>query len=134
VTRAVYPGTFDPFTPGHLDVAARARALFTHLTILVAVNAGKSPSGTVHSRAAELRAALPPHWTDVEVAAWPGLTTDYCLRHGATAIVRGVRNQTDFRHEYELAAMNQSLGVTTLLLPTTPALATVSSTALRALG
>jgi len=131
VTRAVYPGTFDPFTPGHLDVAARARGLFTHLTILVAVNAGKSPSGTVHSRAAEIRAVLP--WDDVEVAAWPGLTTDFCLRHGATAIVRGVRNQTDFRHEYQLAAMNQTLGVTTVFLPTRPTFATVSSTALRAL-
>jgi pantetheine-phosphate adenylyltransferase len=133
MTSAVYPGTFDPFTPGHLDVADRARHLFTHLTVLVAVNAGKVPAGTVQSRAAAVRAALPATWHNVTVAGWTGLTATYCLRHGATAIVRGVRNNTDFHHEYELAAMNQTLGVTTLFLPARPALATVSSTALRQL-
>ena len=131
---AVYPGTFDPFTRGHLDVAGRARRLVDRLTLLVAVNPGKRPDRTEQIRAGEVRAALPADWHDVTVAGWAGLTADYCRRHGIDVIIRGVRNPTDVRHEYELAAMNETLGVTTLLIPARPALTTVSSTAARALG
>jgi pantetheine-phosphate adenylyltransferase len=134
MTRAVFPGTFDPVTPGHLDVADRARRLFAELVVLVAVNGDKQPTRDGERRAAAVRAALPHDWHNVTVAAWRGLTADFCHRHGATVIVRGVRNGDDVRHEQELAAMNESLGVTTLLLPTRPALAGVSSTAVRALG
>ncbi|HEX8347192.1 MAG TPA: hypothetical protein VF657_21005 [Actinoplanes sp.] len=66
------------------------------------------------------------------MAAWHGLTVDYCHRHGYGVIIRGVRSSTDWLHEYELAAMNETLGVTTLLIPARLELRTVSSTALRA--
>ncbi|MEV4348175.1 pantetheine-phosphate adenylyltransferase [Actinoplanes sp. NPDC049596] len=132
--RAVYPGTFDPLTPGHLDIADRARRVTDHLTLLVAVNSAKHPARAEAERAVAVRAALPPGWGDVDVVAWAGLTATYCHEHGIDVIVRGVRNAQDIRHEQELAAMNESLGVSTLLLAARPALAAVSSTAVRALG
>lgn len=131
--RAVYPGTFDPFTPGHLDVAGRARRLFDQLTILVAVNADKRPSQTVAARATAISSLLPADWSNVTVAGWHGLTVDYCLRHGYRAIVRGVRNSVDYLRERELALTNEALGVTTLLLPARPELTAMSSTAVRSL-
>jgi len=132
VTRAAYPGTFDPFTPGHIDIAGRARHLVTHLTVLVAVNAGKQPSRPAAARAAQVSRLIPAHWDNVSVVAWHGLTVDYCRRHGCGVIVRGVRNSTDYLKEYELAAMNEALGVPTVWVPARPELAPVSSTAVRA--
>ncbi|RSM46858.1 pantetheine-phosphate adenylyltransferase [Actinoplanes sp. ATCC 53533] len=132
-TRAVYPGTFDPFTPGHFDVVDRARRMFDHVTVLVAVNDDKRPTRTAAARAAEIQRSLPADWENVSVAAWQGLTVDYSRHHGCGVIIRGVRNSTDYQHEHELAAMNEALGVTTLLVPARPELATTSSTAVRAL-
>ncbi|SCF19834.1 pantetheine-phosphate adenylyltransferase [Micromonospora mirobrigensis] len=131
-SRCVYPGTFDPFTAGHRDLVDRSRRLFDHVTVLVAVNAGKQPARTGEQRAQEIRAALPADWGNVTVVAWSGLTADYCKRHAAAAIVRGVRNALDAERESQLAAMNEALGVPTVFLPARPELATVSSTAVRA--
>jgi pantetheine-phosphate adenylyltransferase len=131
--RAVYPGTFDAFTPGHLDVVERSRRIFDQVTVLVAVNDGKRPSRTTAARAREIRGLLPVGWENVAVVVWHGLTVDYCRRHGCGVIVRGVRNSADWPRERELAAMNEALGVTTLFVPARPELATMSSTATRAL-
>ncbi|MEU4692381.1 pantetheine-phosphate adenylyltransferase [Actinoplanes sp. NPDC023714] len=127
MTRAVYPGTFDPFTPGHFDVADRARRLFDHLTILVAVNGDKRPSRSAAERAERIAG-----WENVTVASWHGLTVDYCRLHDCGVIVRGVRNATDYQRECELATMNEALGVATLFLPASPELVAMSSTAVRA--
>jgi pantetheine-phosphate adenylyltransferase len=75
---------------------------------------------------------MPAAWGNVEVDTWTGLTTAYCLRRGATAIVRGLRTTADFRHEYQLAAMNEQLGIQTVWLPSRPQLAATSSTVARA--
>jgi pantetheine-phosphate adenylyltransferase len=131
--RAVYPATFDPFTPGHLDIVDRARRLFEHLTVLVAVNDDKQPTRPATARATDVRTALPANWANVTVAAWTGLTADYCHPDRSTVIIRGIRNSTDSLYEYPLAAMNETLGITTLLMPTRPDLATMSSTAIRSL-
>ena len=131
---AVYPGTFDPITPGHLDIIARARHLFARVTVLVAVNADKQPAGSLSQRAVLLRRELPAGWDNVSVAAWAGLTAEFCRQHGAGVIIRGVRNVPDLSHESQLAAMNEDLGVTTLLLPARPGLAAVSSTVMRGLS
>jgi pantetheine-phosphate adenylyltransferase len=131
---AVYPGTFDPFTPGHFDIVERARHLFARVTVLVAVNADKQPGSTPSERAIQLRRELPANWDNVSVAAWAGLTAAFCRQHGAGVIIRGVRNRSDFRHESQLAAMNEAMGVTTLLLPAQPGLVALSSTVLRGLG
>jgi pantetheine-phosphate adenylyltransferase len=131
---AVYPGTFDPVTPGHLDIIERARRLFARVTVLVAVNSGKRPVPTPAERVILLRRELPAGWDNVSVAGWAGLTAAFCRQHGADVIIRGVRNGSDLRHEYQLAAMNQDMGVTTLLLPANPALTAMSSTLLRGLA
>jgi pantetheine-phosphate adenylyltransferase len=131
---AVYPGTFDPITPGHLDIIERARHLFAHVTVLVAVNADKQPASSPTERAIRLRRELPSNWDNVSVTAWAGLTAEFCRQHGADLIIRGVRNRSDLRREYQLAAMNQALGITTLLLPARPGLAVISSTVLRPLS
>ncbi|WP_285551792.1 pantetheine-phosphate adenylyltransferase [Actinoplanes regularis] len=131
-SRAVYPGTFDPFTAGHRDLVDRARRLFEHVTVLVAVNNEKRPTRSGAQRAADIRAGLPREWENVTVAAWNGLTVAYCRQHGAGVIIRGVRNTSDVVRENQLAAMNETLGVTTLLMPSRPELATISSTIVRA--
>ena len=84
--------------------------------------------------AIQLRWELPANWDNVSVTAWAGLTAGFCRQHGAGVIIRGVRNRSDLRHEHQLAAMNQALGITTLLLPANPSLAAVSSTVLRGLS
>lgn len=132
-SHAVYPGTFDPFTDGHRDVVDRVRHLFDRVTVLVAVNPEKHPTATPEQRAAEVRGRLGAGWGNVAVTAWAGLTVAFCREHRSDVIVRGIRSQADLRHEYQLAGMNEELGVTTLLVPARPALATVSSTAVRAL-
>jgi pantetheine-phosphate adenylyltransferase len=131
---AVYPGTFDPVTPGHLDIIERARHHFAQVTALVAVNADKQPSTTQSERAIRLWRELPADWDNVSVAAWAGLTVAFCRQHGAGVIIRGVRNRSDLVHEYQLAAMNEAMGITTLLLPADPVLAGMSSTILRGLS
>ena len=131
---AVYPGTFAPVTQGHLDVIERARHLFARVTVLVAVNADKQSASTPSGRAIQLRRELPAGWGNVWVAPWAGLTVAFCRQHGAGVIIRGVRNGSDLLHEYQLAAMNEAMGITTLLLPAQPGLAAVSSTVLRGLG
>ena len=131
---AVYPGTFDPITSGHLDIIERARHLFARITVLVAVNADKEPATTSSERAIRLRRKLPADWDNVSVTAWAGLTAAFCRQHGADVIIRGVRNRSDLWHEYQLAAMNGALGITTLALPANPGLAAVSSTVVRGLG
>jgi pantetheine-phosphate adenylyltransferase len=130
--RAVYPGTFDPFTDGHRDLVDRARRLFAHVTVLVAVNDEKRPTKSGAERALDIRAALPPGWENVTVAAWTGLTMAYCQQHGSGVIIRGVRNAVDGVREYRLAAMNETLGIMTLFMPARPELAAISSTSVRA--
>ncbi|MFG3302777.1 pantetheine-phosphate adenylyltransferase [Micromonospora chersina] len=129
---AVYPGTFDPFTPGHRDLVARARVMFDQIIVLLAVNADKRPTAEAATRAVHVRDAMPAAWGNVEVDTWTGLTAAYCLRRGATVIVRGLRTAADLHHEYQLAAMNEKLGVQTVWLPSRPQLAATSSTAARA--
>lgn len=123
-SHAVYPGTFDPVTPGHLDIIDRARRLFA---------GAKQPTHGQADRATRLRRELPAGWDNVAVAAWAGLTVEFCQHYDACVIIRGVRNQSDLIHEYQLAAMNQHLGITTLLLPAQRGLTTMSSTLLRAI-
>jgi pantetheine-phosphate adenylyltransferase len=131
--RAVYPGTFDPFTAGHRDIVDRVRRLFDEVVVLVAVNGEKRPTAATAERADQIRAELPASWDNVTVVEWTGLTAEYCRTHGATVLIRGVRNQADLRHEYPLSVMNETLGITTLLIPARPELAGVSSTMVRQL-
>ena len=131
---AVYPGSFDPMTPGHLDVIGRARRLFARVTVLVAVNGEKQQTSTPSERAVRVRRQIPENWDNVSVVAWDGLTAAFCQQHDATVIIRGVRNGSDLSHESQLAAIHEVEGIATLLLPARAALTTVSSTVFRGPG
>ena len=76
------PGTFDPVTPGHLDIIERARHIFARITVLVAVNGDKQPATTQSERVIRLRRELPADWDNLSVTAWAGLTVEFCRRHG----------------------------------------------------
>jgi len=106
--------------------------LFDRIIVLLAVNPDKRPTAEAAARAARVREAIPAGWGNVEVDTWTGLTTAYCVHRSASVIVRGVRTPADLRHEYQLAAMNEQLGIQTVWLPTRPHLAATSSTVVRA--
>lgn len=107
---AIYPGTFDPITNGHLDIARRAGHLFDKVIIAVGENKQKRPIFTVAQRMALIReAARDFDHSQVEVDSFQGLTIDYAQRVGAQAIVRGLRVMTDFEWELQLALINDRL-------------------------
>lgn len=106
---AVYPGTFDPITKGHLDVLERALRLFDHVVIAVAVNAGKSPLFTVDERVALAQEALKSIEKPVTVMSFDGLLVDFVQSQKACAIIRGLRAVSDFEYEFQMALMNRKL-------------------------
>ena len=129
---AVYSGTFDPPTLGHVDVVRRAAGLFDQLIIAVAVAHHKKTLFSLDARV-KLTQDATKSIANVEVLPFDGLIMDFCALHDATAVVRGIRNLTDFDYEAQMAAMNRKLrpGVETVfLLPDAP-LACISSTLVR---
>ena len=106
---AVYPGSFDPFTNGHLDVVERALGIFDHLIVAVAANPDKrQPLFTVDERVRLIKDALQGH-DRVEVASYTGLTVEYARSRGATTLVKGLRAYSDFDAELQQALMNRKL-------------------------
>jgi pantetheine-phosphate adenylyltransferase len=105
---AVYPGSFDPLTNGHLDVVQRAAKLFDRVIIAVARNEAKHPLFTVEERRA-MAATATRHLPNVQVDAFDGLLVDYVENQGGQAIIRGLRAVSDFEFEFQLALMNRSL-------------------------
>ena len=112
-TIAVYPGSFDPITNGHLDIVARAAAVFDTVVIGVLANPRKTPLLPVETRIAVIRAALTdtigPGLDTVRVESFDGLTVDFCRASRANAIVRGLRAISDFETEMQLAHNNRVL-------------------------
>ena len=108
---AVYPGSFDPVTNGHLDVVRRAAAVFDRIVVGVLENPRKQPMLPVGERVATIREALSEGGLAdrVEVAAFTGLTVDFCRARGAAFIVRGLRAISDFETEMQLAHNNRKL-------------------------
>ena len=109
---AVYPGSFDPATNGHLDIVERAATVFDRIVVAVLANPRKAPLLAVEERIRVLRVALDGAGTSREsitVEAFDGLTVDLCHRLGATAIVRGLRAISDFEAEMQLAHNNRVL-------------------------
>jgi pantetheine-phosphate adenylyltransferase len=109
---AVYPGSFDPITNGHVDIVSRATSVFDRIVVGVLANPRKSPLFAVDARIQLIRDALAAAGIPddrVDVAAFDGLTVDLCRRVGATAIVRGLRAISDFELEMQLAHNNRVL-------------------------
>lgn len=105
---AIYPGSFDPVTNGHLDVIERASRLFSRLIVAVLRNDGKRPLFSLEERLEMLRESL-KHLGNVEVDSFDGLLVDYATRRGATVIVRGIRAISDYEYELQMALMNRRL-------------------------
>jgi pantetheine-phosphate adenylyltransferase len=105
---AVCPGSFDPLTNGHVDLIARAAALFDRVIVAILVNSDKTPLLSTEERLALTREAM-AHLPQVEADAFDGLLVDYATRRGATAIVRGVRSAGDFEFEWPMTQMNRRL-------------------------
>ncbi len=105
---AVYPGSFDPLTNGHLDIIRRATRLFDRVLVSVLENEGKSPLFSVAERM-ELIAQCTSSIPGVEVHSFSGLLVDFMRRAGATAVVRGIRAVSDYEYELQMALMNREL-------------------------
>jgi pantetheine-phosphate adenylyltransferase len=105
---AVYPGSFDPLTNGHLDIIRRASRLFDRLLVSVLENEGKSPMFTVPERM-ELIARCTRGIEGVEVASFSGLLVDFMRRVDASVVVRGIRAVSDYEYELQMALMNREL-------------------------
>lgn len=130
---AVYSGTFDPITLGHEDVVRRAAALFDTLILAVAVAHHKKTRFSLEERMAIAQQALEGVSGHVQVSPFDGLIMDFCAAQGACAVVRGIRNMTDFDYEVQMAAMNRKLlpSVETVFLVPTAELQCISSTLVR---
>lgn len=105
---AIYPGTFDPVTHGHLDVLRRATRLFSKVIIAVAENKGKEPMFTLAERMDMIRENV-SDLPNVDVQSFGGLLVDYAKEMEATAIIRGLRAISDFEYEFQMAQMNRHL-------------------------
>jgi pantetheine-phosphate adenylyltransferase len=105
---AVYPGTFDPVTNGHLDLVQRGLRHYDRLVLAVLNNADKQPMFSVEERTVLLRSAV-EGWDGVEVDQFDGLLVDYAEKVGASVILRGIRAVTDFEYELQMAMMNRRL-------------------------
>ena len=107
---AIYPGSFDPITNGHIDIVRRARKLFPKLYIAVVANPHKSPTFTVEERVEITKASLVEAGINgLEVISYDGLLIDCAKEHGADAIVRGLRANSDFEYEFQMALTNRDL-------------------------
>src|SRR5919206_1281261 len=107
-TLAVYPGSFDPLTNGHVDIISRGARLFDRIIVAILINAEKSPLFTMEERV-EITRAVFAEQPNVEVDTFGGLLVDYVARRGAQVIVRGLRAVSDFEFEFQMALMNQRL-------------------------
>ena len=117
---AVYPGTFDPITNGHLDILERALELFDRVIVTLAVNQRKQPLFTAEERIQFIRDAMPRVGDRLQFEQFDGLLVDFCRAHNARVIVRGLRALADFEYEFQFAHMNRRLapGVDTVFFMT----------------
>ncbi|HEV2293054.1 MAG TPA: pantetheine-phosphate adenylyltransferase [Tepidisphaeraceae bacterium] len=129
--RALFPGQFDPITNGHLDVIARGGKLFDELIVAVGINPEKRELFTLDERLAMVQALL-KNAPSVRVEKYSGLTVDFARKVGATAILRGIRDVSDLRYEFQLALANRAVGgVETVFIMTGDQYALTSSSLIR---
>jgi pantetheine-phosphate adenylyltransferase len=130
--KALYPGSFDPLTLGHLDLIERASQLFDGLVVAVLQNPSKNPCFSVEQRLEQIRSAT-AHLPAVEVAGFDGLTVDFARATGAGVILRGLRAMSDFEFELQIAHTNKSLApqLETLFMATATAHSFLSSSVVK---
>ncbi len=105
---AIYPGSFDPVTNGHIDIIVRGLKIFDRIVVGILNNPAKSPLFTVNERKEMIQASL-KGFAKVEIDTFDGLLVDYALQRGAQAILRGMRAVSDFEYEFQMALMNRRL-------------------------
>jgi len=105
---AVYPGSFDPVTNGHIDMIKRGRRLFDKIIVAILCNSSKKALFTIEERKTMLEISL-EEVTNIEIASFDGLLVDYVVKRKANAILRGMRAVSDFEYEFQMALMNRSL-------------------------
>ncbi len=134
--RAIFPGSFDPLTNGHLDIIKRSAPLFDEMIVAVLNNADKHPMFSVEERCEMIREVLPQAETGdcfMIVDSFSGLTADFARESNATAIVRGIRAVSDYEYELRMALMNRRLepGIETVFLMAGEEYSYVSSTLMK---
>lgn len=105
--KAIYPGTFDPITYGHLDIIKRSVRLFDHVVVAVSSNPSKNPLFTTEERVALIKEVCDIN--NVSIDSFNGLLVDYAETQGATALIRGLRAVSDFEYEFQMALVNRKL-------------------------
>lgn len=129
--KAVFPGSFDPFTLGHLDIVSRAMPLFDEIVIAIGINADKKYMFTLDERLNFIRDTFQDN-PKIKVATYHGLTALYCNEIGAKFILRGLRNTTDYNFEQSIAQTNLKIAeVESIFLLSTPEVSNISSTIVR---
>ncbi len=133
--RALFPGTFDPPTLGHLDLIQRASNIFSQVVVMVADNHSKECLFSVEERVNMLH-ELVREYSNIEVVSWPYLVVDYARKEEISVIIRGVRGVSDFGYEFELAMTNKHLAsdIETFLLPTDPRYMLIRSSGIKELA
>ncbi|MBQ1181528.1 MAG: pantetheine-phosphate adenylyltransferase [Treponema sp.] len=116
---AVFPGSFDPPTNGHLNIIQRASTMFDSIDVVIAVNSEKKYLFSQEERFSMLKELVKPY-KNVTVHIWEGLIVNYAKKTGAKILLRGIRNTIDFSYEFELSLMNHNLNneIETLFIPT----------------
>jgi pantetheine-phosphate adenylyltransferase len=129
---ALYPGTFDPVTYGHLDLIQRACRIFEKVVVVVAINARKKPWLSAEHRLAMLK-DLTETWAQVEVQSCSGMMVDFARHHKINIIIRGMRTSNDFNDEWSIANMNRTMApqLETVFLPASIENVGVSATIVR---
>lgn len=126
--RAIYPGSFDPITNGHLDIIERASSMSGHLTVAILVNPQKKGLFSFEERKKLIEDST-RHLDNVEVICFSGLLAEYCRQNGMEIIIRGLRAISDYEYEIQMAQMNKKLypQIDTIFLMTNPSYAYLSS-------
>jgi len=132
VRTAIYPGTFDPVTNGHLDILIRAKEIFDGVTIAIAADSNKTPLFTLGERM-ELLLEATKDMPNVNVRVFEGLTVGFARKCGAVGILRGLRALSDFEYEFQLALMNKKIApdIETVFLMTQSDYSFISSSAIK---
>ncbi|MBQ6056140.1 MAG: pantetheine-phosphate adenylyltransferase [Treponema sp.] len=135
MTTAVFPGTFDPPTYGHLNIIERASKLFDRVDVVVAVNPGKNCLFDAEERTSMIKTLVEP-FQNVTVHSWDKLIVQYAEQSGAKVLIRGIRNANDFGYEFDLSLMNHNLNsnIETLFIPTETRFVLVKSSSIKELA
>lgn len=135
MTTAVFPGSFDPPTYGHLNIIERASKLFDSVDVVIAVNPEKRSLFTANERLSMIQ-ELTKNFDNVSVHQWEGLVVDYAKKNEANILLRGIRNSNDFAYEFDLSLMNHTLNaqIETLFIPTEQKYAIIKSSSIKELA